>query len=296
MEWIVDLIVWFGLVILIVLEIVFGIDNLVFIVIFVDKLLLYLCDCVWVFGLLLVLLMCLGLLVSILWMVIFIELLFEVFGKSFFGCDLIMLFGGVFLLFKVIMELYECFEGYVVQYVGNKIYVLFWLIVVQIVVFDVVFLFDVVIIVVGMVEYLEVMMIVVIVFIGLMIVVSKLLICFVNCYLMVIMLCLGFLMMIGFSLIVEGLGFYILKGYLYVVIGFLIFIEVFNQVVCKCCKKSLQGYCLLCVCIVYVVLCLFGGQCLEVDEVGEEVVDLFEEGDDQVVFDCCEWVMISGVL
>ncbi|WP_043233655.1 TerC family protein, partial [Pseudomonas aeruginosa] len=151
----------------------------------------------------LALLMRLGLLASISWMVTLTEPLFEVFGKSFSGRDLIMLFGGVFLLFKATMELHERLEGHVAQHAGNKTYALFWPIVAQIVVLDAVFSLDAVITAVGMVEHLEVMMIAVIVSIGLMIVASKPLTRFVNRHPTVIMLCLGFLMMIGFSLTAE---------------------------------------------------------------------------------------------
>lgn len=111
MEWIVDLLIWVGLVMLIVIEFVFGIDNLVFIVIFVEKLLLGQCDCVCIIGLILVMIMCLLLLVLILWLVILIKLFFSVQVLSFSVCDLIMLFGGFFLFFKVIMEFNEWLEG-----------------------------------------------------------------------------------------------------------------------------------------------------------------------------------------
>lgn len=242
MEWIADPTAWLGLATLIVLEIVLGIDNLVFIAILADKLPPHLRDRARVLGLSLALLMRLGLLASISWMVTLTEPLFEVFGKSFSGRDLIMLFGGVFLLFKATMELHERLEGHVAQHAGNKTYALFWPIVAQIVVLDAVFSLDAVITAVGMVEHLEVMMIAVIVSIGLMIVASKPLTRFVNRHPTVIMLCLGFLMMIGFSLTAEGLGFHIPKGYLYAAIGFSILIEVFNQVARKRRKKSLQGH------------------------------------------------------
>lgn len=107
MEWIADPTAWLGLATLIVLEIVLGIDNLVFIAILADKLPPHLRDRARVLGLSLALLMRLGLLASISWMVTLTEPLFEVFGKSFSGRDLIMLFGGVFLLFKATMELHE---------------------------------------------------------------------------------------------------------------------------------------------------------------------------------------------
>ena len=165
----------------------------------------------------------------------------------------------------------------------------------QIVVLDAVFSLDAVITAVGMVEHLEVMMIAVIVSIGLMIVASKPLTRFVNRHPTVIMLC---LLPDDDRLQPDrrGLGFHIPKGYLYAAIGFSILIEVFNQVARKRRKKSLQGHRPLRARTAHAVLRLLGGQRLEADEVGEEVADLFEEGDDQVVFDRRERVMISGVL
>lgn len=100
MEWIADPTAWLGLLTLIVLELVLGIDNLVFIAILADKLPPEQRDRARLIGLSLALLMRLGLLASISWMVTLTQPLFEVFDKSFSGRDLIMLFGGVFLLFK----------------------------------------------------------------------------------------------------------------------------------------------------------------------------------------------------
>jgi len=103
MEWIADPTAWLGLLTLIVLELVLGIDNLVFIAILADKLPPEQRDRARVIGLTLALLMRLGLLASISWMVTLTEPLFEVFEKSFSGRDLIMLFGGLVLLFKASM-------------------------------------------------------------------------------------------------------------------------------------------------------------------------------------------------
>ena len=107
MEWLADPTAWLGLLTLIVLELVLGIDNLVFIAILADKLPPHQRDRARIIGLSLALIMRLGLLASISWLVTLTQPLFEVFDKSFSGRDLIMLFGGVFLLFKATMELYE---------------------------------------------------------------------------------------------------------------------------------------------------------------------------------------------
>ncbi|MCB2252528.1 TerC family protein [Pseudomonas chlororaphis] len=298
MEWIMDPTAWLGLLTLIVLELVLGIDNLVFIAILADKLPPHQRDRARIIGLSLALIMRLGLLASISWLVTLTEPLFEVFGKSFSGRDLIMLFGGVFLLFKATMELHERLEGHVSQRTGNAAYALFWPIVAQIVVLDAVFSLDAVITAVGMVDELAVMMIAVIISIGLMIVASKPLTRFVNAHPTVIMLCLGFLMMIGFALTAEGLGFHIPKGYLYAAIGFSILIELFNQIARARRKKSMQGLRPMRERTAHAVLRLLGGRRLEVEEVGEEIADLLDNGDapSAELFDRRERVMISGVL
>lgn len=139
MEWIADPTAWLGLLTLIVLELVLGIDNLVFIAILADKLPPHQRDRARVIGLSLALIMRLGLLASISWLVTLTAPLFTLFEQSFSGRDLIMLFGGVFLLFKATMELHERLEGHVSERTGKASYAAFWPIVAQIVVLDAVF-------------------------------------------------------------------------------------------------------------------------------------------------------------
>ncbi|MFJ3484949.1 transporter associated domain-containing protein [Pseudomonas sp. NPDC090202] len=296
MEWLADPTAWLGLLTLIVLELVLGIDNLVFIAILADKLPPEQRDRARVLGLSLALIMRLGLLASISWMVTLTEPLFEVFGKSFSGRDLIMLFGGIFLLFKATMELHERLEGHVAQRSGSTSYALFWPIVAQIVVLDAVFSLDAVITAVGMVDELSVMMIAVIFSIAIMIIASKPLTSFVNAHPTVIMLCLGFLMMIGFSLTADGLGFHIPKGYLYAAIGFSILIEIFNQIARSRRKRSLKGNLPRRERLAHAVLRLMGGRKPGAEEVGEEIADMLDGDAEEVVFDRRERVMISGVL
>jgi CBS domain containing-hemolysin-like protein len=229
-------------------------------------------------------------------MVTLTEPLFEVFGKSFSGRDLIMLFGGVFLLFKATMELHERLEGHVDQKAGSATYALFWPIVAQIVVLDAVFSLDAVITAVGMVDELSIMMIAVVFSIAIMIVASKPLTAFVNAHPTVIMLCLGFLMMIGFSLTADGLGFHIPKGYLYAAIGFSIVIEVFNQIARARRKRSVKGHLPRRERTAHAVLRLLGGRKPDAQEVGEEIADMFDGDTEEVVFERRERVMISGVL
>ncbi|WP_343552688.1 TerC family protein [Pantoea sp.] len=230
MEFLFDPSIWAGLLTLIVLEIVLGIDNLVFIAILADKLPPKQRDKARLIGLSLALIMRLGLLSLISWIVTLTRPLFSVGDFSFSGRDLILLFGGLFLLFKGTMELHERLENRGLEHQGNKGYASFWAVVIQIVVLDAVFSLDAVITAVGMVNHLPVMMTAVVIAMGVMLLASKPLTRFVNAHPTVVVLCLSFLLMIGLSLVAEGFGFHIPKGYLYAAIGFSIIIELFNQI------------------------------------------------------------------
>ena len=221
--------VWIGLLTLVVLEIVLGIDNLIFIAILAEKLPPQQRDRARIIGLSLALLMRLGLLSIVSWLVTLTAPLFSIAGLSFSGRDLILLLGGLFLLFKATSELHERLEGKTHAHSQSKAYAGFGVVVAQIVVLDAVFSLDAVITAVGMVDELPVMMAAVIISIGIMLWASKPLTRFVSAHPTVVVLCLSFLLMIGLSLTAEGLGFHIPKGYLYAAIGFSILIEFFNQ-------------------------------------------------------------------
>ncbi|TQI80974.1 putative tellurium resistance membrane protein TerC [Serratia fonticola] len=230
MEILMDPSIWAGLLTLVVLEIVLGIDNLVFIAILADKLPPKQRDKARIIGLSLALVMRLGLLSVISWMVTLTTPLFSVAEFSFSGRDLILLFGGVFLLFKATMELHERLEGNTHQEGTNRGYAKFWAVVVQIVILDAVFSLDAVITAVGMVNDLPIMMAAVVIAMAVMLLASKPLTQFMNAHPTIVVLCLSFLLMIGLSLIAEGFGLHIPKGYLYAAIGFSILIELFNQI------------------------------------------------------------------
>ena len=233
LEWMSDPSAWVGLATLVVLEIVLGIDNLVFIAILAEKLPPEQRDKARIIGLLLALCMRMVLLASIAWVITLTEPLFHIMDHPFSGRDLILLFGGVFLLFKGTMELHERLEGAQAVKDDNPFHAAFWMVIVQIVVLDAVFSLDSVITAVGMVKQLSVMMIAVVIAVGIMLWASKPLMDFVNKHPTVVILCLGFLMMIGFSLIIEGFGYHIPKGYLYAAIGFSVLIEFMNQTMRK---------------------------------------------------------------
>ncbi|HDR2707314.1 TPA: CNNM family cation transport protein YoaE [Enterobacter mori] len=230
MEFLMDPSIWVGLLTLVLLEIVLGIDNLVFIAILADKLPPKQRDKARLIGLSLALIMRLGLLSVISWMVTLTKPLFSVMDYTFSGRDLIMLIGGIFLLFKATTELHERLENRQHDDGHGKGYASFWVVVLQIVVLDAVFSLDAVITAVGMVNHLPVMMAAVVIAMAVMLLASKPLTRFVNQHPTVVVLCLSFLLMIGLSLVAEGFGFHIPKGYLYAAIGFSIIIELFNQI------------------------------------------------------------------
>ncbi|MEN8381542.1 TerC family protein [Acinetobacter radioresistens] len=230
MEFLLDPGIWVGLLTLIVLEIVLGIDNLVFIAILADKLPPEKRDKARVIGLSLALVMRLGLLFAISWLVTLTQPLITVFDWTFSGRDLILLFGGLFLLYKAVSELHERMEGKTeVKVTTNVAYASFTAVVAQIVILDAVFSLDSVITAIGMVDNIYVMMAAMIVAMAVMLLASKPLTEFVNRHPTVIILCLSFLLLIGISLIAEGFGFHIPKGYIYSGIGVAILIEIFNQ-------------------------------------------------------------------
>ncbi|SOC42747.1 predicted tellurium resistance membrane protein TerC [Rhizobium subbaraonis] len=229
MEILADPNIWIGLVTLIVLEVVLGIDNLVFIAILADKLPPHQRNKARMLGLSLALAMRVALLFSISWIVTLTQPLFAVGGFSFSGRDIILILGGVFLLAKGTMELHERLEGAHKPKDGKVVHAVFWQVIIQIVVLDAVFSLDSVITAVGMVNNLWVMVTAVCVAMAVMMLASKPLMAFVSKHPTVVILCLGFLLMIGFSLVVEGFGFHIPKGYLYAAIGFSVLIEAANQ-------------------------------------------------------------------
>ena len=199
MEWIADPTIWAGLATLVVLEIVLGIDNLVFIAILAEKLPRHQRDKARVVGLLLALVMRLILLASISWLATLTKPILTLVDHSFSARDLIMLTGGIFLLFKATVELNERLEGKDHENHNQRKGAKFWPVVIQIVVLDAVFSLDSVITAVGMVDHLAVMMAAVCIAISLMLMASKPLTNFVNAHPTIIILCLSYLLIIGFS-------------------------------------------------------------------------------------------------
>lgn len=286
---------WAGLITLIVLELVLGIDNLVFIAILVEKLPGKDRDRARVIGLLLALLCRLLLLASLSWLVTLTQPLFTLRGHPFSARDLLLLSGGLFLLFKATTELNSRLEGQDHDDNQQKRGAKFWPVVAQIVVLDAIFSLDAVITAVGMVNQLPVMMTAVTIAILLMLLASKPLTRFVNRHPTIVILCLSFLLMIGFSLVAEGLGFVIPKGYLYAAIGFSIVIEAFNQLAQRNRRRALSAGRPLRQRTAETVLRLLRGEA-DHAELDPQSAMLIADSDRHALFNRQERVMIARVL
>jgi CBS domain containing-hemolysin-like protein len=229
MEWITDPTVWVGLVTLVLLEVVLGIDNLIFIAILSEKLPPRERDRARITGLSLALLMRLGLLASISWVMSLTEPLFSLWNADIAWRDLILICGGLFLLIKATTEIHDRLDSQSGAHAPKAAHAAFWPIVAQIVVLDAVFSLDSVITAIGMVDELYVMMAAVVVAIAVMLFASKPLTAFINARPSLVILALGFLLMIGLVLVVDGFGIHVPKGYVYAAIGFSLLIEILNQ-------------------------------------------------------------------
>ena len=239
LSWLAEPQTWVGFLTLFVLEVVLGIDNLVFVAIIANKVKPALRDKARISGLTLAVGMRILMLAFMAHIITLTAPLFSIGGHAVSGKDLIMLGGGLFLLYKATTELHERLEGsnhYAVADQHKK-HSPFFSVVAQILILDAVFSIDSVITAVAMVEHITVAMAAVVVAMATMIWASKPLTAFVERHPTVVMLCLGFLLMIGFSLIAEAFHFHIPKGYLYAAIGFSILIEAFNQVAQRNAKR-----------------------------------------------------------
>ncbi|QCI19379.1 TerC family protein [Buchnera aphidicola] len=221
---------WAALLMLIVLEIVLGIDNLIFISILVKKLSPSQRDKARILGLTITLVMRITLLYFMSWIITLDHplLVFKYFYFS--GRDLVLLFGGSFLLFKAIMELHDKLDFAKKKKNKKRIYSNFWITVFQISILDAIFSLDSIITAVGMVNKLLIMVIAIVIATAFMLLASKILVTFINLHPTITILCLSFLIMIGVSLVSESFRFYIPKGYLYGAIVFSVFIECLNQI------------------------------------------------------------------
>jgi len=218
---------WIALLTLTVLEIVLGIDNIIFISILVGKLAKAQQPKARRLGLALAMVLRIGLLASIAWMARLTAPLFSVLGKGISGRDLILLAGGLFLLTKATREIHEKLEGEEGE-ASSRVAARFGAVIVQILLLDIVFSLDSVITAVGMANHLSVMIAAVVIAVGVMMFAAGPIGEFVARHPTVKMLALAFLILIGMSLVAEGLGQHIPKGYIYFAMAFSVFVEFLN--------------------------------------------------------------------
>jgi len=229
MEWITQPEAWIAFVTLVALELVLGVDNVIFISILAGKLPVEQRDRARMTGISLAVITRVLLLLSLSWIISLEEPFFTLpwFNIGISGRDLILLAGGLFLLWKSTREIHDKLEGVEGQ-ASAKVAAKFWNVIIQIMLLDIVFSLDSVITAVGMVNELPIMIIAVIAAAGVMIFASGPLSRFVEEHPTIKMLALSFLLLIGFTLIVEGLHQHIPKGYIYFAMAFSVFVEMLN--------------------------------------------------------------------
>jgi len=218
---------WVALGTLSILEIVLGIDNIVFISILAGKLPPADRERARLVGLSLAMLIRIGLLLSITWVMGLTAPLFTAIGQEISGRDLILIIGGLFLLAKSTHEIHEKLEGSEGG-ASARVAPSFMAVIIQILLLDIVFSLDSVITAVGMAKDVAVMILAVIIAVGVMLVSSGTISAFVERHPTVKMLALSFLLLIGVSLLGEGFEQHIPKGYIYFAMGFSIFVEMIN--------------------------------------------------------------------
>jgi predicted tellurium resistance membrane protein TerC len=232
MEWIADPHAWVALATLAALEIVLGVDNIIFISILVSRLPEAQRARARTLGLGVAAITRIGLLLSIAWVMSLTEPWFSLVGKDFSGRDVILLAGGLFLLWKSVHEIHGSLEGEDDEQDGHaaaKTRASFAGIIGQIALIDIVFSLDSVITAVGLVDEVEIMIIAILLAVGVMLFAAGVVSRFVEAHPTLKMLALSFLVLIGVALVAEGWGFHIPKGYIYSSMAFAIGVEMLNM-------------------------------------------------------------------
>lgn len=219
---------WIALATLTFLEIVLGIDNIIFISIVTNKLPEHKQGSTRTIGLAAALAFRILLLIGITWIIGFTKPLFSIFSHEISGRDLILGIGGLFLLAKSTSEIHHKIEGDNNDNINlKKVSVLG--VILQIIVLDMIFSFDSILTAVGMTNHLIIMIVAVVIAIGIMIVAAGSISRFINNHPTLQMLALSFLILIGFMLILESIGKEIPKGYIYFAVFFSLFVEILNM-------------------------------------------------------------------
>jgi predicted tellurium resistance membrane protein TerC len=231
---------WVALATLVTMEIVLGIDNLVFISILTNKLPEHQRSKARRLGIGMALVLRLGLLGTVAYIVQLTEPVFEIFGQAFSWKDMILIAGGLFLLWKATKEIHHSVdpepEGD--MFTGKPAGMSFAAAIVQILLLDLVFSIDSIITAVGMTEHIPIMVIAVIAAVTVMLLAADPLARFIGNNPTVVMLALGFLIMIGMTLIAEGFGAHVPKGYLYAAMAFSALIEGLNMLARRARRKK----------------------------------------------------------
>jgi predicted tellurium resistance membrane protein TerC len=231
---------WIALVTLTALEIILGIDNIVILTILVGRLPLELRQRARLQGLAMAMIMRIGLLLSLAWMMRLTGTLFTIWPEyaagadeawrtalAISGRDLVLIVGGLFLLWKSADEIYQSMEGSESE-AEIRAPSRYWLVIAQIALLDIVFSLDSVITAVGMANHIPVMVIAIVIAVGIMMLAARTIGDFVDAHPSIRMLALSFLVLVGVVLIAEGLGLHIPKGYIYFAMAFSVGVEVLN--------------------------------------------------------------------
>ena len=223
---------WVALVTLVVMEIVLGIDNLIFISILTNKLPPEHRERARRIGIGLALVMRLGLLGTIAWIVKLTTPVFELFGHGFSWKDMILIAGGLFLVWKATKEIHHNVDPVDKQedFIASSVTTTFAAAIGQILLLDLVFSVDSIITAVGMTPHLPIMVVAVVVAVLVMLLAASPLANFIERNPSIVMLALAFLLMIGTTLIAEGMGFHVPKGYVYAAMTFSALVEILNMV------------------------------------------------------------------
>src|SRR5262245_8840530 len=227
MDWLTDPTAWIAVITWVSLEIVVGIVNVMFISILSGKLPHAQQGRARYVGLALAMVMRILLLLSLSWIIRLTAPLFAVFEQEFSGRDLILILGGLFLLAKATFEIHESLEGEP-GHASAKIKATFASVLTQILLLDIVFSLDSVITAVGMVSQIAIMIAAVVAAVIFMMLFAAPVSAFVSNHPTIKMLALSFLLLIGLTLVVDGFGIHIPKGYIYFAMGFSVFVELLN--------------------------------------------------------------------
>ena len=228
MEWLTDINVWSSLITLTILEVVLGIDNIIFLTLLVGKLPENQRPLARRFGLLAAMITRIMLLLSVSWLAHLTDPIFHIMGHAISGRDLVLLFGGLFLIYKAVTEIHGSLEGGDDTSAPTKVANSLPMVIAQIAIIDIVFSLDSVITAVGLASNVYVMIAAIVIAISVMMFAAKPIGDFVEAHPTIKMLALSFLVLVGVALVAESMGEEIPKGYLYFAMAFSFGVEMLN--------------------------------------------------------------------